>query len=64
MRGKSSKEKSTLGSSLYKVVKENQFGFKLIPNIRDFTIRLANDEELFKFIGISIKQPSKLTFKP
>lgn len=55
---------STLSASLWKVVKAENMGLKLLPNIRDFRISLAGRNELFEQIGINVKETPRLKFEP
>jgi len=54
----------TLGASLWKVVKTENMGLKLLPNCKDFRISLAGEHELFQQIGIRVKESPRLKFEP
>lgn len=55
---------TTLGASLHKIVRDYEMGLKLLPDVKDFSISLGAENELFQQIGIKIKDKPKLKFKP
>jgi len=39
-------------------------GLKLLPNVRDFQIKVGNTDELFASIGLKINNKAALKFEP
>lgn len=50
--------------NLNKLNFEYKMGLKLLPNVRDFSIKVGAPESLFYELGIKINQKPELSFEP
>lgn len=50
--------------NLKEIVRKEEMGIKLLPNVSEFKIRLGNTDELFGYIGVQRKEPPKIELEP